>query len=73
VAFLPPNPGEVYAALEVRYVDLRPLFHRLHKQQLQQYALSAARGAAQQDMGDVSEVDGHRPQQTFTQRQNETV
>ena len=73
MAFLPPNPGEVYAALEVRYVDLRPLFHRLHKQQLQQYALSAARGAAQQDMGDVGEVHRHRPRQAFPQHQHKAV
>ena len=45
-AFLMPDLGKVHAALEVGNVDLRALAERLHKQQLEQDALSAARGAA---------------------------
>ena len=41
-----PDLWKVHAALEVGNVDLRALAERLHEQQLQQDAFSAARGAA---------------------------
>ena len=73
MAPLPPDFGEVHAALEVSNIDLGPLAERLHEQQLQQYALSAARGAAQQNVGDVSQIDRHRPRKAFPKGQHEAV
>ena len=52
-----PDFREVDAALEVGNIDLRPLAERLHEQEFQQDALAAPRGAAQQDMGNISKVD----------------
>ena len=62
-----PDLGEVHTAFEIGYVDLRPFVERLHEQQLQQHALSAARGAAQQDMGNMRQIDRHRPREAFPQ------
>ena len=67
MTFLPPDFREVHAALEIGYVDFRPLAERLHEQQLQQDALAAPRGAAQQDMRDIRKVDRHRPGEAFPQ------
>ena len=72
-AFLMPDLWKVHAALEVGNVDLRALAERLHEQQLQQDAFSAARGAAQEDMRNVREVDRHRAGIAFPQHQHEAV
>ena len=61
MAFLVPYFGEVHAALEVGYIDLRPLVKCLHKQELQQIGLAGASGAAQEDKRDGGEVYRHRP------------
>ena len=71
-AFLVPDFGKIHAALEIGYADLRTLAERLHEQQLQQHTLSAARRAAQQDMGDICKVDRHHPCEAFSQHQNKT-
>ena len=72
-AFLVPDLGKIHTALKVGNVDLRALAERLHEQQLEQYAFSAARGAAQEDMRNVREVDRHRAGIAFPQRQHKAV
>lgn len=72
-AFLVPDRREVHATLEVGDADRGSLFHRLHEQQLEQYALAAPRGAAQQNMGNVGEVHCHLSKLAFSQGQHETV
>ncbi len=42
-AFLVPDFGKVHAALEIGYVDLRPLAECLHKQELEQNAFCRCR------------------------------
>ena len=69
----PPCGREVHAALEVRNTDRRPLVDRLHEQEFQQDALAAPCGAAQQDMGDMGQIDRHRPQQALSQHQYKTL
>ena len=46
---------------------------RLHEQQFQQDALAAARGAAQEDMRNVREVDRHRAGIAFPQHQHKAL
>ena len=61
MAFLMPYRREVHTALEIGNLDLRSLVECLHEQEFQQDALAASRGAAQQDMGNVSQIDRYRP------------
>lgn len=52
-----PDGEEINPAFKIRNKQFSPLVERLHKQQLEKGALAAPRGAAQENVGDMGQID----------------
>ena len=66
-----PDRREIHTAFEVSDADIGAFLICLHEEQLQQYTLAAAGGAAQQDVGDSCQIYSNGASETLAQIQYE--